>query len=330
MEVAFPAQPAFLGDPDDPANAQANFYKAYLAQRAGDAAIGRLFYGRAVAFGGASDERLRAAAIVRRLGPPQAVSADDPGADLPPAVWRADAAPTILWECIDCPQMVVVPAGAYTMGSPPGEAGRVADEGPRLRITVDRPVAVGRFEVSFAEWDACVAGGGCNGYRPSDEGWGRGQRPVINVSWDDAQAYVDWLSRKTGKPYRLLTEAEWEYAARGGRATPYWTGAAIDPAQANIAGKIGQTRPVGAYAPNPFGLYDTAGNVWEWASDCAIPKAADTAGDANAPTQDCSVRVVRGGGWGTAAPLVRSAYPDWATPMTRGNMLGFRIARDLD
>ena len=126
-------------------------------------------------------------------------------------------------DCEGCPKMVVVPAGSFMMGSPSHEEGRDGDEGPVHRITIPAPFAVGKHEVTFDEWDACVAAGGCGGYRPGDEGWGRGRRPAFNVSWNDAKAYVNWLSRETGKPYRLLSEAEWEYAARGGtQASRYW------------------------------------------------------------------------------------------------------------
>ena len=113
-------------------------------------------------------------------------------------------------ECAQCPEMVVVPAGSFTMGSPDSEEGRIEEEGPQHRVTFGKAFGVGRFAVTFEEWDACVADGGCNGYKPSDEGWGRGRRPAINVSWDDARAYVGWLSRKTGRTYRLLSEAERE------------------------------------------------------------------------------------------------------------------------
>jgi formylglycine-generating enzyme required for sulfatase activity len=124
-------------------------------------------------------------------------------------------------ECAQCPEMVVVPAGSFTMGSPDSEEGRIEEEGPQHRVTFGRSFGVGKFAVTFEEWDACVADGGCNGYKPSDAGWGRGRRPAINVSWDDAKAYVGWLSRKTGKTYRLLSEAEREYATRAGTTTPF-------------------------------------------------------------------------------------------------------------
>ena len=125
------------------------------------------------------------------------------------------AAPDTFKDCDVCPEMVVIPAGQFMMGSPSNEEGRYDREGPQHRVTIGQPFAVGKYEIMFQEWDACVADGGCNGYRPDDEGWGRGNRPVIHVSWDHAQTYLGWLSRKSGAEYRLLSEAEWEYAARG-------------------------------------------------------------------------------------------------------------------
>jgi len=137
-------------------------------------------------------------------------------------------------ECESCPEVVVVPAGSFTMGSPENESDRRTNEGPQHKVTIGRPFAVGKFAVRFDEWDACVAAGGC--YRPPDQGWGRGRRPVINVNWDDAKAFVAWLSRTTGKTYRLLSEAEREYAARAGTTTPFWWGASISTSQANYNG----------------------------------------------------------------------------------------------
>jgi formylglycine-generating enzyme required for sulfatase activity len=126
-------------------------------------------------------------------------------------------------DCPDCPDMVVVPAGRFMMGSPTNEPDRRGDEA-QVRVSIPAPFAAGRFAVTFDEWDACVADGGCNGYRPADEGWGRGTHPVINVNWDDAKAYAAWLSRKTGKTYRLLSEAEREYVTRAETTTPFWWG----------------------------------------------------------------------------------------------------------
>ena len=132
------------------------------------------------------------------------------GAPSPRTFQARDASSAIVPAC---PEMVVVPAGEFMMGSPESEKGRGKDEGPQHKVTFAQPFAVGKFEVTFAQWDACTAEGGCT-HKPGDETWGRGQRPVINVSWDDARQFVAWLAKKTGKPYRLLTEAEWEYAAR--------------------------------------------------------------------------------------------------------------------
>jgi sulfatase-modifying factor enzyme 1 len=139
------------------------------------------------------------------------------------------------------------------MGSPEKEEGRDVSEGPQHEVTI-KPFAIGKYEVTFAEWDACVAAGGCNGYRPSDSGWGRGQRPVMNVSWQDAQDYVEWLARAAGKPFRLPTEAEWEYAARAGTTTRYAFGDGITPKDTNYndSGQ-GRTTEVGSYPPNPWG-----------------------------------------------------------------------------
>jgi formylglycine-generating enzyme required for sulfatase activity len=156
--------------------------------------------------------------------------------------------------------MVAVPTGSFTMGSPESEKERYKDEGPQHRVTFDRPFAVGKFAVTFEEWDACAADGGCNGYRPNDQDWGRGRQPVINVSWDDAKNYVAWLSRKTGKTYRLLSEAEREYVTRAGTNTPFWSGGSISSQQANYAyggpkgGYRQRTLPVDSFQANPWGL----------------------------------------------------------------------------
>ena len=233
-------------------------------------------------------------------------------------------------DCAACPELVVVPAGSYLMGSPPAEAGRYADEEQRM-VTLAAPFAVGVYEVTFAQWDACVAGGGCRGHRPDDGGWGRGRRPVINVSWEDAQAYVRWLSHETGAAYRLLTEAEWEYVTRAGTTTPFHTGATISTDQANYDGLSppygsggrgtyrGQTSAAGSFAPNAFGLHDVHGNVAELVEDCY---------DAASGAGICRGRVVRGGSWASRPELVRSAYRGWCAATLRNHLNGFRVARD--
>ena len=139
-------------------------------------------------------------------------------------------------ECSDCPEMVVVSAGTFTMGSPAGEPKRTSQEGPQHTVAFTRSFAVGRFELTFNQWEACVADGGCNGYKPDSQGWGRDLRPVINVSWDDANTYAAWLAKKTGKSYRLLSEAEREYVTRAGTTTPFWWGNSISTSQANYNG----------------------------------------------------------------------------------------------
>ena len=232
-------------------------------------------------------------------------------------------------DCTGCPEVVVVPAGSFQMGSPAGEESRDRDE-TRRRVTIPEPFALGVREVTFAEWDACVSAGGCGRYRPAAGGWGRGRQPVIDVSWDDAQAYVAWLSRRTGAEYRLLTEAEWEYAARARTTTPFHTGATIATSQANYDGRAApygagvpgqfRGRPIaaGSLARNGFGLHDVHGNVAEMVADCY-----DDGGSA------CTRRVVRGGSWASPPRLLRSAYRSWCAPGLRSPHNGFRVARKL-
>ncbi len=231
-----------------------------------------------------------------------------------------------------CPEMVVVPAGSFMMGSEDGRD----EERPVHEVTFARPFAVSTAEVTFDDWAACFAGGGC--LDASDSGWGRADRPVINVSWDQAQGYARWLSAMTGAEYRLLSEAEWEYAARAGSETKYWWGDAIGKGQANCYGCGSewdgrQTAPVRSFEANRFGLYDVHGNVQEWVQDCWQP-SYDAAPIDGAPRIDsdqsvCQRAVVRGGSWSYEPSLVRSAIRDW---LARGNQyynLGFRIARTL-
>ena len=237
-------------------------------------------------------------------------------------------------DCANCPEMVVVPAGSFQMGSPSGEEGRYDDEGPLHRVSVEQSFAVGEYEVTFAEWDACVSAGGCS-HRPEDEGWGHGSRPVINVSWDDAQEYVRWLSRETGHEYRLLSEAEWEYAARAGTQTARHWGDGIGHNNANCDGcgsrwDDEQTAPVGSFAPNDFGLHDMLGNVWEWTLDCWHDNYSGAPSHAVAwsGSNGCS-RVYRGGSWDYNSGDVRSAGRNGVGAGGRANYIGFRIARNL-
>ena len=221
------------------------------------------------------------------------------------------------------------------MGSPTDEPGRWKDEGPRHRVTIGRPFAVGRYEVTFAEWDACRRAGGCS-HDPGDEGWGRGNRPAIHVSWKDAKQYVGWVSEKTGRTYRLLSESEWEYAARAGTDSPYYWGTEVGEGRANCGwcgGRWGgaQTAPVGSLPPNGFGLFDMSGNVWEWVEDCGHPDytGAPSNGSAWLKPGDCRLRMLRGGSWDDAAARVRSAIRYWEFADMRRDVIGFRVGRDL-
>ena len=244
-------------------------------------------------------------------------------------------------DCAECPEMVVVPAGAYRMGSPAHEEGRSDDEGPVHEVRILGPLAVGVYEVTFSEWEACVNGGGCGGHRPGDGGWGRGKRPVINVSWEDTQSYVSWLSRRTGQTYRLLSESEWEYVARAGTTTPFHFGATISTDQANYdgnypygSGRKGKYRkktvPVGSFAANRFGLHDVHGNVWEWVQDCWNSGYQGAPRDGSAWERgDCSKRVLRGGSWVDGPRVLRCAIRSRFPSGLRDGKLGFRIARTL-
>ena len=247
-------------------------------------------------------------------------------------------------DCAICPEMVVVPAGVFLMGSPEHERGRGKDEGPQHRVEFLKPFAVGKFEATFAQWDACVSEGGCT-HKPSDEGWGRGRRPVINISWNDAKQFVAWITKKSGKPYRLLTEAEWEYAARattGADASqPFATGTTINYKQANYDanftygdGRMGiyrqKTLDVGSLPKNAFGLYDMHGNVWEWVEDCYRVSYVGAPADGSAVTSlSCALHILRGGGWNYQPQYLRSAYRYATPPGVRMENAGLRVARGL-
>jgi formylglycine-generating enzyme required for sulfatase activity len=255
----------------------------------------------------------------------------------PPAIWRVAGALIEFSDCRKCPRMVVIPAGDFTMGAPPEELGGER----RHRVAIAKPFAVSKFSTTFVEWDACVKGGGCNGYQPDDQGWGRGKRPVIDVSWEDAQAYAAWLARKTGKPYRLLSESEWEYAARAGTTTAYAFGTSISPSQANFDGSTDgsgpsqanrqRTVPIGSFPPNGFGLHDMHGNVAEWVEDCWHSEYTAAAPNDGSPwlDGDCDGRVLRGGSWSDSASELRSAARTGEYKDKSSYADGIRVARDL-
>ena len=242
-------------------------------------------------------------------------------------------------DCAECPEMVVVPSGSFTMGSPTGEDGRDDDEGPQREVRIAYRFAVGVYEVTFSEWEACLDAGGCGGYVPDDEGWGRGNRPVVNVSWDDAQSYVRWLSEKTGHEYRLLSESEWEYVARAGTTTPFYFGSTISTDEANYDGNYTygtgrkgvdreKTVAVGSFSANAWGVYDMHGNVWEWVEDCYNDSyvGAPTNGSAW-ESENCGVRVLRGGSWYSAPEDLRFANRNRSSAYLRFSKFGFRVLR---
>lgn len=236
-------------------------------------------------------------------------------------------------ECTEgpkCPDMVVVPAGSFEIGSPTTELGHQRNEEPRHHVSFAVPFAVSKYAVTFDQWDTCVAYGDCDPHI-SDSGFGRNQRPVINVTWDDAQRFVHWLARSTGKPYRLLTEAEREYAARSGSEAAYFWGDQVGKENANCDGCSSewggkQTAPVGSFAANKFGFYDMLGNVWEWVEDCYqnrydLKGGPPTDGSAWI-TDDCNYRVLRGGSWTNNPRNARAAVRISDSPGFRGLTAG--------
>ena len=263
-------------------------------------------------------------------------------------------------DCSGCPELVVVPSGSFMMGSPSGESGRYDDEGPQHRVTFDRAFAVGVYEVTFGEYSRFVSatghasGDSCwvyksggwmegSGHHWKSPGFSQGERhPVVCVSWNDAKAYVRWLSGETGETYRLLSESEWEYVARAGTTGPFHTGATISTKQANYDGNYTygpgregryreKTSPVGSFAPNGFGLHDVHGNVFEWVEDCWHGSYDGAPTDGSAwESGECGRRVLRGGSWNDVPQFLRSALRYWFTSGNRNNDFGFRVARTLD
>ena len=236
-------------------------------------------------------------------------------------------------DCSVCPELIVIPSGIFTLGE---KDGGVTGDAPAKRISIPKILAFGRFEITFAQWDACKNDGGCNGYLPSDDGWGRKNRPVTNVNWRDAWAYTAWLSGKTGQIYRLPSEAEWEYAARAGSTSKFWWGNALGINQATCenCGSIyddKKTAPVGSFSANAFGLYDTAGNMWEWTQDCYSPTSYLKHSAYPKPVTgatNCS-RVLRGGSWDVIAEGLRSSFRFTSGSFNRTNLFGFRVVREI-
>ena len=299
-------------------------------------------------FAPAFDESVFACIMIHCLPPPARLRACLASLPLygglliqpPPAL-----AQTSFKDCATCPEMVGIPAGQFVMGSPASEADHRADESPEHPVTISRSFAAGKTPVTFEQWDACVTDGGCTAFHPADQGWGRGNQPVINVSWQNAQSYVSWLNdklQKAGKitaggngPYRLLSEAEWEYAARAGTSTRFYWGDEIGIGNANCGGCgsawDGQkTAPVGSFAANAFGLSDMAGNVWQWVEDCYADSYANAPSDGSAAigSKFCS-HVLRGGSWYFFPNFVRPAARFKDTSGLRYIYVGFRVAKTL-
>jgi formylglycine-generating enzyme required for sulfatase activity len=268
--------------------------------------------------------------------PPPLPSTSSPAPQ--PATPRPSAALTtgdykpgdVFRDCPECSEMVVVRSGEFDMGS--GGANDMEFEKPVHRVSIRKSFAIGRHEVTFREWDACVAAGACP--RLDDRGWGRGDRPVINVTWTEAKAYTKWLSDKTGRKYRLPTEAEWEYAARGSTITPFWWGRDTDRDRANCRDckttRVAQSQPIGSFPPNPFGLFDTAGNAAEWVEDCWNDNYRGAPQDGSAwTTGQCRLRVLRGGSFDNPASYVRPGARFRYDADVRYHGNGFRVVRDL-
>ena len=223
-------------------------------------------------------------------------------------------------DCETCPVVTAIPGGTFMMGSPDSESGRVGNEGPLHSVTV-APFVMSRSEITYADWDACLADGGCGGYRPGDTGT-RGDLPVMSVSWKDAQAYAKWLSGKAGRTYRLPTEAEWEYAARGGTQTAYWWGDSFDRSKVSTGGPQASA----SLPENGFGLVGTLGNVREWVEDCYVNNFSAAPTDGRAVLNgSCDLRVIRGGAWSDNAATHRAANRARVSRGTRDRKIGFRV-----
>jgi formylglycine-generating enzyme required for sulfatase activity len=262
-------------------------------------------------------------------------------------------------DCPDCPEMVVVPPGTFTMGSPPGQPERASDREDLVRVAFAEPFAVGAFAVTRGEYAAFVA---ATGHRPdggcyiwtgatwelhADRDWRSvnfaqdDRHPALCVNLADARAYVAWLSQRTGKAYRLLSEAEREYVARAGTATPFWWGSSISTDMANYDGRAPyvkgskgtwrqHTVPVDSFRANPWGLWGVHGNVWDWTDDCWNEANLGNPGDGSPRrTGDCTWRVVRGGAWNYPARDLRAAHRYWNLPDNRSTVQGLRVARTL-
>jgi formylglycine-generating enzyme required for sulfatase activity len=280
---------------------------------------------RAPAFGKLLDD------LTETIGPPssppvQAVRFEEP-------VQSAEAPATVApLPGIPEPEMISIQPGTFLMGSPDGEGSD--NVRPQHEVRIEHAFAIGKYPVTFDEYDAFAKA--ANRDLPNDRGWGRGKRPVIYVSWDDAVAYVKWLSAQTGKRYRLPTEAEWEYACRAGTQTPWFFGnkeSDLDQYAWHDGNSGSKTHPVGEKKPNPWGLHDVNGNVWDWVQDCWHESYQGAPTDGSAWEEkaggDCGRRVVRGGSWYGSPVWTRSAGRFRFYTVYANDFLSFRLAQDL-
>ena len=257
-------------------------------------------------------------------------------------------------DCLDCPVLVGMPSGQFIRGSSKSEQPRRTNEGPQLWVRFFRPYAIGAFEVTREEWAVfvkdtgyaesrmCILHDGTRQPYPQGDAWAKSgiaqtdRDPVVCISPQDARAYTAWLSRRTGKQYRLPTESEWEYAARAGTTTPFWWGDKIDTARANCNGcgslwDFRSTAPVGSFKPNPAGLYDMNGNAWEITEDCYVESLYRAPVDGSAERHsDCKAAAIRGGAWDVEPIFLRSAARAPMPLLVGTNYVGFRVARDIE
>ena len=249
-----------------------------------------------------------------------------------PASAQQDLKPgTVFKDCDECPELVVVPKGLFILGM----GSTTARAKPPTRIAIKKSFAIGRYEVTWDQWEACRADGGC-AFDPSDHGWGKGKRPVVNADLPRVENYLKWLKTKTGQTYRLPSEAEWEYAHRGGTTTNFWWGDEAGEGNANCKDCKTQwsaksTAPVGSFEANPFGLFDTAGNAYEWTADCWNQNHENRARDQSArDTGDCKRRVIRGGSFYYFNKVARSFYRSKNPTAVKSYWLSFRVVRDIN
>nr|WP_234815022.1 formylglycine-generating enzyme family protein [Noviherbaspirillum denitrificans] len=272
----------------------------------------------------AEPERKRTPPIAKEPpAPKEAPAQAEPVPDKPPP----KAATGEIRDCPTCPVLISLPAGSFTMGANSGDP----SEKPAHRATISTPFAIGKYEVTVEQWNACAEGGGC----PRLGGNYAGNTPVRDVSWDDAQQYVKWLSSTTGKSYRLPSEAEWEYAARGGTSSRFWWGEQMRPGNANCKDcgdpySADGPAKVGSFAPNAYGLHDVNGSVWEWVADCWHNSYKGAPGDGKPwDMPGCRERVIRGGSWRDGASYMPASTRFKYGASVRHSQNGFRVARDL-